>query len=174
MFVQMDLGGMKGGIVGDSERMIRQSISMLKAMGEDRVLFVATCNDMSILQRKPELLRRMAYGVHFFDLPSEEEQAPIWEIYLKAFGIQDAVLPFCDGWTGAEIKKVCKLADEFGKSVASVASRITPVCKTMGDGVDTLREQAAKGGWLSVKTGLPFSKRITAQSVRKMSVKGSK
>jgi hypothetical protein len=170
MFLSMDLGGAKGGIVGDSERMIRQALAMLKAMGDENVLFVATCNDMSILQRKPELLRRLAYGIHFFDLPTTEEQAPIWDLYLKKFEITDTDLPACDGWTGAEIKKVCKLADEFGLPLKQVAGRITPVCKTMGEGVQALRSQAEKGGWLSAKTGRPYSasKSLSMESVRKI------
>jgi hypothetical protein len=170
MFLSMDLGGAKGGIVGDSERMIRQALAMLKAMGRENVLFVATCNDMAILQRKPELLRRLAYGIHFFDLPTTEEQAPIWELYLKKFEITDTDLPACDGWTGAEIKKVCKLADEFGLPLKKVAGRITPVCKTMGDGVQSLRSQAEKGGWLSAKTGRPYSasKSLSMSAVRKI------
>lgn len=159
MFLQMDLGGAKGGIVGDSERMIRQALSMIKAMGGDRVMFVATCNDMSILQRKPELLRRLAYGIHFFDLPTEEEQAPIWDLYLKKYDLPKQELPPCDGWTGAEIKKVCKLADEFGKPLTAVAGRITPVCRTMGEGVDRLRTEAAKGGWISAKSGHPYAQK---------------
>lgn len=173
MFIGMDLGGAKGGIVGDSERLIRQAIAMIYAMGGENVLFVATCNDMSILQRKPELLRRLAYGIHFFDLPTEEEQRPIWDLYLKKFGITDTELPPCDGWTGAEIKKVCKLSDEFGLPLADVAGRITPVCKTMGKGVDVLRGQAEEGGWLSAKTGKPYGKKrsLTLDVVRKMSKK---
>jgi hypothetical protein len=175
MFLQMDLGGAKGGIVGDSERMIRQAIQMLYAMGKERVLFVATCNDMSILQRKPELLRRLAYGINFFDLPTEEEQRPIWDLYLKRFEIPEQDLPSCDGWTGAEIKKVCKLADEFGLPLADVAGRITPVCKTMGSGVDALRDQAEKGFWVSAKTGKPYGKKrsLSLDSVRKIGKAGN-
>jgi len=169
LFLQMDLGGAKGGIVGDSERMVRQAIAMLKAMGGEKVLFVATCNDMSIMQRKPELLRRLAYGVHFYDLPTADEQIPIWDLYIERFGIPDQTPPPCEGWTGAEIKKVCKLADEFGKPLAEVAAHITPVVTTMGDGVNALRDQAAKGSWISAKTGNPYTKRPpTANAVRKM------
>jgi AAA+ superfamily predicted ATPase len=170
MFLSMDLGGAKGGIVGDSERMIRQALSMLKAMGGENVMFVATCNDMSILQRKPELLRRLAYGIHFFDLPTKEEQVPIWDLYMKKFELPKQELPACDGWTGAEIKKVCKLADEFGLPLTQVAGRITPVCRTMGDGVKRLRDQAEKGGWLSAKTGSPYTARnsMSMKEVRKV------
>lgn len=170
MFLQMDLGGAKGGIVGDSERMIRQAISMLKSMGKERVLFVATCNDMTILQRKPELMRRLAYGINFYDLPTAEEQKPIWDLYLKKFGIAEQPLPPCEGWTGAEIKKVCKLSDEFGLPLIDVAGSITPVCKTMGAGVDKLREQAEKGFWVSAKTGRPYARKktLSLESVRKM------
>lgn len=158
LFIQMDLGGTKGGIVGDSERMIRAAIGMLKAMSQGMpVFFVATCNNMSILQTKPELLRRLSYGIHFFDLPTPGEQVPIWNIYIEKFNLPKQEIPMIEGFTGAEIKKACKLADEFGEPLSETVNGITPVFRTMGpDGVKNLRKQASDGWWLSATTGEPY------------------
>ena len=168
LFVKFDVGGTKGGIVGDSEKMIRAAIRTLLAMGGENVLWVGTCNSME--QLRPELKRRFAYGTFFFDLPTEAEQLPIWDIYRKRFNIPaDSVLPPCDGWTGAEIKKVCKLADEFGIPLTDAAKYISPVAKAMGENVDKLRQSAA-GKYLSATSpGYYETKRsLDTKKVRQM------
>jgi SpoVK/Ycf46/Vps4 family AAA+-type ATPase len=58
--------------------------------------------------------------IFFFDLPTKEERKLIWDLYIKKYKLSNA-----DGvcarngevndtdWTGAEIRKCCKLADEL-------------------------------------------------------------
>lgn len=168
LFIKFDVGATKNSLVGDSEKLIRAAIETLLAMGGENVLWVGTCNSMESL--KPELKRRFAYGTFFFDLPTEAEQLPIWNIYQRRFNIpSDAVLPPCEGWTGAEIKKVCKLADEFGIPLTDAAKYISPVAKAMGENVDKLRQSAA-GKFLSATyPGYYETKRsIDTKKVRKM------
>lgn len=146
LFIKLDLDGMKDSLVGNSEKNIRAAMNTLLAMGGERVFFVATSNDMSSIPA--ELISRFSYGTVFFDLPTPEEQAPIWDIYLKKFNIPEQKLPKCDEWTGREIRKVCKLADELGISLEKASKRITPVVATMGRKVELLRESAS-GRYLS-------------------------
>lgn len=166
LFVKFDVGGTKNSLVGDSEKMIRAAIQALLAMGGENVLWVGTSNSMETLP--PELKRRFSYGNFFFDLPTWEEQVPIWDIYTEKFGIADKNWRDSEGWTGAEIKKVCKLADEFGVPLSQAAQYISPVAKLMGKKVDELRESAA-GRYLSASTpGLYQTKRsIDTAGMRK-------
>ncbi len=141
LFVMMDMGGMKGSLVGQSEQMIRNAIQVLQARGGENVFFVGTVNDTSGIPAP--LFRRMSYGVFFFDLPTKEEQKPIWDIYRQKYGLDTIQsLPDCDGWTGAEIKQCCRLADELTSPLSIVSKYVSPVIKTMGEGVDKLRKSA--------------------------------
>jgi SpoVK/Ycf46/Vps4 family AAA+-type ATPase len=141
LFIQMDLGGTKGSLVGQSEKMIRNAIQMLLAMGGEDVMFVGTCNSMAGL--RPELKRRFGHGTFFFDLPTKEEVRPIWDIYREKFNLDfDQPLPECSGWTGAEVRKCSQLAWELDIPLIKAANFITPVAKIMGDEADKLRKSA--------------------------------
>jgi len=149
LFLSLDLGGTKGGIVGDSEKMIRSAMNILKAMGGERVFFIATCNSMESL--RPELKRRFSV-TYFFDLLTKAQQAPIWSIYQKKFNLGDQELPEHKDWTGAEIRKCCILSDEFGIPITEAAKFISPVAKMMGGDVQKLRE-SADGKYLDANSG---------------------
>jgi len=147
MFLSFDLGATKGGLVGDSERMIRAAMNTLYAMGGEDVFFIGTANSIEGLP--PQLRRRFDGGTFFFDVLTEEQQAPIWAIYKQKYDIsENSALPSCEGWTGAEIKNVCKLADEFGVSLKEAAQFISPVAKAMGEDVGKL-QASADGKYLS-------------------------
>jgi len=166
MFLTLDMGSMKGGIVGDSEKLIRNAMQTLYAMGGSDVFFIGTANSIEGLP--PQLRRRFDGGTFFFDLLTEQQQAPIWGLYQKKFNVSGEK-PECVGWTGAEIKNVCKLADEFGVSLIEAAQFISPVVKAMGDNVEKLRESAA-GKYLSAsEPGYFQTKRsVNTAAVRKM------
>ena len=167
LFIAFDMGAMKGGIVGDSEKLIRDAMSVLYAMGGEDVFFIGTTN--SVDELTPQMKRR--FGVtFFFDLLTQQEQAPIWALYQKRFGIStDDALPPCEGWTGAEIRRVCELADEFGISLIEASKYISPVVKAMGDDVEAMRNGAA-GTYLSAsREGYYETKRsLDTIKVRKM------
>ena len=149
LFIQMDLGATKGSLVGQSEKMIRSAIATLLAMGGQEVMFVGTCNSMAGL--RPELKRRFGHGTFFFDIPTEAERTPIWNIYRDRFELKGDKLPECRDWTGAEIKKCSQLAYELGIPLVKAAQYITPVAKVMGEEMVKLR-QSAHGRYLSAST----------------------
>lgn len=149
LFVMMDLGSMKGSLVGQSEQMIRNAIAVLKARGGERVFFIGTVNDTSGIPAP--LFRRFNYGTMFFDLPTSNEQDPIWRIYCERYQVSGFGEVSCDGWTGAEIKQCCRLADELGIPLKEAAKYVSPVIKTMGDGVEKLRKSAS-GKYFSAST----------------------
>lgn len=148
LFLWFDMGSTRGGLVGDSERMIRAAMKILKAMGGTEVFFIGTTNSTANLT--PQIKRRFG-TTFFFDLLTAEEQAPIWDIYKQKFNLGDQPLPPCKGWTGAEIKNVCEKADEFGISLIEAAPFISPIADSMGDGVKAMRASAA-GKCLSATT----------------------
>lgn len=149
IFIKVDLGGMKSKNLGDSEKAIRSTVKILKAMGGKNVFFVGTCNSMDSL--KPELLRRFGHGIYFFDLPTAEEREPIWTHYLGKYKIPMQARPDDSNWTGAEIEKACQRADELSITLTEAAQFITPVFNTMGKKVKALR-QSASGKYLSAST----------------------
>ena len=155
LYLHLDLGAMQDKFVGESQKKIRAAMKMLYAMGGEKVFFIGTTNRAEAI--RPELKSRFTYGIIFFDLPTEEEQKPIWQIYLKAYNIYargEQPLPKCVGWTGREIRACCKRADELGITLVRAAAYISPVIKTMGDGVMALRK-SAHGKYLSAsKEGL--------------------
>lgn len=147
--ITFDLGAMKGGTVGDSERNIREALKVLTATAEGRVLFIMTANKTTIFS--PELNRRFN-DQFFMDLPSAEARAGIWAVYLRKAGLTPelAARPdgFDDGWTGDEIERVCYRAAMFQCSVVEAGQYIVPSAKSAAAHIEAMRA-AAVGRFLS-------------------------
>lgn len=146
--IQLDLGGVKGKHVGESEKMIRDALKVVDAVSEGRTLWLATCNSMGTLP--PELRRRFKLGVWFFDLPDLEERRAIWDIYVAKFGLDPrGVAGLLDReWTGAEIETCCELSDQLGISLERASEYVVPVMQHSADAINSLR-QSAVGKFLS-------------------------
>jgi hypothetical protein len=142
--VMLDLGAMKGSLVGQSEQQIRAALKVIKAVaGKGGAFFIATCNDLTVLP--PELRRRYKYGIWFFDLPDKAERDLIWKICLAKFGLDGKRTKhtFDDsGWTGAEIRNACELAWRLNQSLDDAAKNIVPVSVSDGDRIARLRNLA--------------------------------
>lgn len=149
--INLDFGATRNKFVGESEANIRAALRTIKAIGGNRVYIVATCNELESL--KPELRRRFADGVYFFDLPSDEERADLWKLYRakykidgderKALGLPVGEPdPYSDGWTGAEIRNACRLAWRLRVSLADAAAEQIPVVMADPDGIERRRQQA--------------------------------
>lgn len=126
----------------------RSASQFLKFLSDDRpagCYVIATCNNINSLP--PEWVRaeRWDCAPFFIDLPTEEEREAIYEFYLKQYDVKPGKL-FADqmeGWSGAEIKTVCRLAKLHKTTCDKVARYVIPVSKTMGEQIDTLRAWAA-------------------------------
>ncbi len=142
LFIKMDLGAAQSKYVGESQKKIRAAFQILKAMGGENVFFIATTNRAEAI--RPELKSRFLGGTFFFDLPTEEEQKPIWKIYMKKFTVTGVPsdIPDTVGWTGREIKGCCELSDMLSIPLKDAATYVTPVIKSMGDDVTKLRASA--------------------------------
>jgi hypothetical protein len=155
--ISLDLGAMKGNLVGDSEKNIRAAMKVIDAVSQGRALYIATCNKIESIPAA--LKRRFTLGTFFFDLPTLSERAAIWKHYVKKYDLGgrdvrigsdkyqiDGVAD--EGWTGADIENCCKRAWMFNCSLAEAAKYATPVCKTDPQGIEALRD-VANGAFIS-------------------------
>ena len=166
LFMWLDLGGMKGRYVGQSEQQVRMAMKKLYAIGGSRVFVVGTCNGVATIPAP--LYRRLSAGTYFFDFPEPKAQAAMWKHYMTVNNIPEQPLPPHENWTGAEIKKCCMWARRLKWTLVQASRRITPVFKAMGDDVKTLRAQAS-GKYLSPShDGYYASKQpLTVQDVKR-------
>jgi hypothetical protein len=149
--VSLDLGAMKGSLVGQSEQNLRAALRVITSVSNGRSLWLATSNNISRLP--PELRRRFDLGIFFFDLPTAAERETIWEIWLRNFPLLDAagVRPPDEGWTGAEIRQCCKIAWRLGCTLLEAAEFVVPVSRSASDQLERLRI-AAEGKYLSASS----------------------
>lgn len=159
--IAIDLGAMTGSLVGESQRKIRQAVSVFKTVSQGAGLFIATCNKIASLP--PELRRRFSLGTFYVDLPTAEERKVIWPVWLKAYGIKDRELPEDEGWTGAEIKACCDIAARTGKPLKESACYIVPVCRSSAKQIDELRSMA-NGRFISASSQGVYRKGDEAES----------
>lgn len=141
--IELDFGGMKHEHVGGSEARIRAALKVIKAIGQDRLLFIATCNSMTSLP--PELRRRFKSGTFFMDLPTKSERMKIWAIFQKRHAIRASNCPIPNdaSWTGAEIEQCCEYASSFGVSLKEASQYIVPVAVSASEIVEGLRRNSS-------------------------------
>lgn len=166
--VTLDLGGLKGSLVGESEARMRKALAVITSISGGRPFFVMTCNSISILP--PELRRRFTLGTMFFDLPSAEERKAIWAIYCTKYEIPNKQkFPNSEGWTGAEIKQCCDLADRLGISLLEAAKYIVPVAVSAREKIGQLRQEAS-GRYLSASNDGIFTCTTTVVKSRNINL----
>lgn len=140
--IQLDLGAMQGSLVGESQTRIRDAFKVINAVSGGKTLWIATCNSLTSLP--PELRRRFKYGTWFFDLPTREERAAIWDLYTAKQGLAAPSESLLDEeWTGAEIESCCEIAWSCEISLEEAAQYIVPVSKAAADVIESLRRGAA-------------------------------
>lgn len=146
MEIEKGLAGLKGfgGYSGDS--LNKKAMSQFLKFLQDRpkgIYVVATCNNIADLP--PEYVRaeRWDTAPFFIDLPSREERATILKYYEGVYRVNGKLsAKDTDGWSGAELKAVCRLA-YLGKTTTDAASRyIVPVSRTMQEDIEGLRKWA--------------------------------
>lgn len=152
--IMLDLGGLKGSLVGQSEQNMRQALKVIHAVSNGRALFIGACNRVDGIP--PELRRRFSYASMFVDLPQEEERTAIWKIWIKKYNLTKDQ---CDkvndsGWTGSEIRNACLKAWSMDCTLSEAAMSIVPVSKSAADIIQGVRK-GASGRFISAsKPGL--------------------
>lgn len=149
--IKIDMGAMKGSLVGESEGRIRQALQVVSAVTGGSSLWIATSNSISDLP--PELRRRFTLGTFFFDLPDDAERRVIWDIWHgkirggKADQIKSRVAA-SKGWTGAEIRQCLEVEWRCGISFDDAKTYVVPISVSAKQQIDSLR-QSASGRFLS-------------------------
>ena len=152
----------KGSLVGQSEAAIQRVFDTIAALGGRRVLMLATANRMDTLP--PELLSRAGgCGIWFFDAPSREQRARIWDIQMRAHGLDPLQKrPDDAGMVGRDIRNACRMASMLGCSLVEAAPF------TMKTGVVSLdllvasRIEAESRGYLDAEVAGPYRVRDVA------------
>jgi hypothetical protein len=150
--VAVDLGAMRGSLVGESERYVREALRTIEGLAAGRAFVIATCNKLDVLP--PELRRRFKAGIWFFDLPSAEERERIWQICQAKYATTGD-RPRDEGWSGAEIRNVCELSYQLAITLEEASRYIVPVIKAAPEVVSRLRESAT-GRFLCASRGGPY------------------
>lgn len=173
--IELDLGAMKGSLVGESEANTNRVLDVIEAIGGDRVLLVATCNRLEALPA--ELRRRFRLGVWYFDLPTDGEKPGIWKLQRKAHSIPPQYKnPPDKDWTGAEIRNACEQAFALDIGLIEAAEFVIPMMVSQPEVVDKLRRiadgrffNAAAPGAYRYKAGVNFAD--AADGGRKIALK---
>ena len=163
--IEKGLAGMKGG-GGDGGTTKRSMGQLLKFMSDerpDRLHIFATCNDITSMP--PEWIRpgRWDSSAFFIDLPTDEEKAEILVYYKKIYSVKGDPSSM-DGWSGAEIEAVCRIASLLESDIDEVEDYICPVSKTMETEITSLRK------WSVGKT-IPATKKILKNGSKKRAIK---
>lgn len=151
--IALDLGAMKGSLVGQSEQQVRAALKVIKAVAGKGAYWIGTCNRMESLP--PELRRRFCDGIRFFDLPDEQEREAIWTIMRKRYKIRETdTQPDDHQFTGADIRNVCAIAYRLKLSLKAAVKYITPVAKSDPQSIERLRKLAHQSFLSASKNGL--------------------
>lgn len=146
----------------------RSAGQFLKFLSDERpkgCYVIATCNSLNV---PPEWVRpgRWDCAPFYVGLPTEEDREAIYEHYVALYGVEMGGFGSVDmeGWSGAEIQSVCRLAKLHNVTCAEARRWIIPVSKTMENEIKRLEE------WAKVRTipaSTPFESIKKARRVRR-------
>ena len=104
---------------------------------KSRVYTVATCNNISMIP--PEFLRAERWDAIFFvNLPSPRERGMILETYKKHFNVSGDA-PDLTGWTGAEIRQLCRTAAMLSTDLKGAEKYVIPLSRSRSEEIEALR-----------------------------------
>lgn len=175
LVIRLDMGAMKGSLVGQSEQNLRSALQVITAIGNGRSLFVATANRIDSLDTA---LQRRFSSVIFFDMPDAEEREAIWPIWThRCFESGKRMSEpqvkgdwnniDCSKWAGDDIKRCCRSAWQKGQSIEEVAKLVIPVGERSKVEIEELRQGAA-GKYLSANKPGPYAIPVENKPKRKM------
>jgi SpoVK/Ycf46/Vps4 family AAA+-type ATPase len=126
---------------GVTERAMGQFLKFLSDDRPEGVYIIATCNNIDKLP--PEWVRaeRWDTAPFFIDIPNEDEQLQILDYYRGVYEVKGEPTNM-DGWSGAEIQSVCRIAAMMEREVPDAERFVIPVSKTMAEDIKSLRSWA--------------------------------
>jgi hypothetical protein len=162
--IRLDVNAAKGSLVGQSEARIRDAMKVIKTLGGSDVFFIASVNKLHAIP--PELQRRFRCGVWFFDAPSREDRARIWELNIARFFLNRATTKVpdidSDGLTGADIRNMCEMAARLNIDVEDATQYVVPLKVQSPQAVSEAREAAAGRYICAAKGGVYMQDGMTS------------
>jgi hypothetical protein len=146
--IRIDLGAMQGSLVGESQQQIRSALKVVEAIGGTDTMWLATSNSINGLSAA---MRSRFTDTFFFDLPPAIERRPIWDVWLKEYGLTDEVPENDHDWVARDIKHCCDKAFRMNITVKEAAKFITPVGLIDRESIKELR-MGADNRYLSAST----------------------
>lgn len=175
LFVSWDSGAMKDKFVGQSEQMVRNATTILKARGGEKVFFVCTTNN---IQGIPYAFLRRMEEIAYFKVPIPKETLDAgWSYWMKKFEVPEQPTPDCNNWTIGEIRKCCRRnwsnrkPDGSRFTLMESAKYIVPVFVSMGADAEKMGKNAHNKYLDASKPGLYQHKEkisVAAVSTRKL------
>ena len=129
----------KGGLVGQSEAQMRTMLKAVSAIGQGRILMIATCNAVECLP--PEVIARFKLGTFFYDYPTDEELTALWKLYIAKYELKDKPLKVTR-WVGREVESCCHRAWLFRIPLVEAAKTVVPVSIASAAKMEALRKSA--------------------------------
>jgi len=138
--IALDIDGLKGRFIGESEGNCRSAFGVVDAVGKGKILLLATCNSIEALS--PELRSRFL-DTFFVELPNKQARTAMWQQYGKEFGVSDQEIPEDEGWTGREIKGCCRKSKLRGVNLKDAAKYVIPISVSASERISSLRERSS-------------------------------
>jgi AAA+ superfamily predicted ATPase len=160
--IEKGLSGSGRSATVSSDSITRRSAAQFLKFMQDpgcKIYFVATCNDVHGVE--PAYLRaeRWDTAPFFIDLPNADERKVILGHYMKHYDTKGKMTAKqTEGWSGAELRTVCRLADMMGTTVTDAKNFVVPVSQTMEKEIAGLRKWA-KGKTISASLPVKIKKR---------------
>jgi len=142
---------------GTTQRVFGTFLSWLQDKEGGSSYFFATANNLK--QLPPEFLRAERWDAMFFvDLPNKAERKTILDLYLKKFGVDPSNCPELKGWSGAEIKSLCRTArilKDAGEKVCDLGAAsefVIPLSSTKAKDIADIRIAAREAKMVLAST----------------------
>ncbi len=134
---------------GDSGTSTRVFGTFLKWLNDRKapVYVIATANDVFSLP--PEFLRAERWDAMFWvDVPDLETLRRLLDYYSGKYSLSpemvDVKVEEIEGYTGAEVKSLCRIAAMLDVPLSEALKYVKPVVKTMGERLGRIRKLAEK------------------------------
>jgi SpoVK/Ycf46/Vps4 family AAA+-type ATPase len=128
---------------GVTERAMGQFLKFLSDERPPGVLVIATCNNIQKLPPEWVRVERWDCAPFYIGLPDDNTKQAILDYYRDFYQVEGEPSDM-EGWSGAEIKSVCRIAKMMDRTIEEAERFIIPVSQTMEEDITSLEKWAQK------------------------------